>query len=448
MMTRIPIEANPYIENFDILEKTEFAKDPPWFRSLRKAAISHFAEKGFPTTREEEWRFTSVSSIATASFKPVPANRKDLFASGKIEPFLFGLKECARLVFVNGLYCEMLSQMPPRLPSRVRVENLARVLEESPDLVEGHLARYAPYGNNGFSALNTAFIRDGAYVFLPRGAEIEGFVHLLFVGDRNEALANVRNLIVAERGSRVAIVESFVSLEDSAHFTNTVTEIQVAGDASVDHYKIQNESSRAFHIGTTEVNVGKDSRFSSFSLSAGSRLARNNLNVCLDAPGGECALYGLYLLSGSQHIDNHTMITHAKPYCNSREFYKGIVDEKSRAVFNGRVVVVKDAQKTDARQTNKNLLLSDAAHVNAKPQLEIFADDVKCTHGATVGQLDEEALFYFKSRGIGEGAARALITYGFAKEVVARVPVEPIRLHLDRLVLRKLKQEGKGGEEM
>lgn len=350
-----------------------------------------------------------------------------------------------QLVFVNGHFSPDLSSLD-RLSGNLKAGSLAAMLDSDPGILEPYLGRYASFEQNAFTALNTAFMRDGAFLLLPQGSVIPEPIHLLFVSTarRQSTVIYPRNLIVAGAGCRLTVVESYVGVYNDVYFTNAVTEI-VAGDESVvEHYKVQQESEKAFHVGCLQAHPGRSGNFSSCFVSLGGSLVRNDVNAVLDREGIECTLNGLYLTRGKQHVDNQTSIDHAQPHCSSRELYKGILDGKSSGVFNGKIVVRKDAQKTNARQTNKNLLLSDHALVNTKPQLQISADDVKCTHGATIGQLDDEALFYMRTRGIGEETARSLLTYAFASEVVAGIKVEALRSHVDGVLLRQVPRSKEG----
>jgi Fe-S cluster assembly protein SufD len=431
-------EKTPYLSSFAEFEKSPMAEAQPWLNAIRKNAIARFGELGFPNTRQEDWRFTSVSPIVRTPFKAAAPGRNGLTVAD-ISNYTFGEVDCAQVVFVDGHFSEHLSSLRP-LPRGARATSLAKALATGRDLVEPYLARYATFENNAFTALNTAFIADGSFVYLPSGTVLKDIVHLLFVSTRRAeaAVTYPRNLIVIGDGSQVTIVESYVGLEKGVYFTNAVTEIIAGSNCVVDHYKLQRESNDAFHIGCLQVQQQRDSNFTSHSLSLGASLVRNGVNVVLDAEGSECVLNGLYVTKGKQHVDNHTSIDHAKPHCNSRELYKGILDDSSTGVFNGKVIVRKNAQKTNARQTNKNLLLSEDALVNTAPQLEIFADDVKCTHGATIGQLDEEGLFYLRSRGIDESSARTLLTYAFAAEILSAVKVKPIQCQIDLVLLTRL----------
>lgn len=433
---------SPYLSAFESFSKHSARKDPSWIQGVRKKAISRFSELGFPTVRQEEWKYTNVEPIARRTFH----FSFDIGLNGltlkKLETFLFGEANWTRLVFVNGFYSKGLSFFTPK-GEGVKIGSLGEILKSEPALLEPYLAQIAPYENNPFTALNTAFIQDGAFILLPKGSILKEPVHLLFISlsTTDERVSQPRNLIIAERESRATVIESYVSLNPNHNFTNAVTEMVLEDGAALDHYKIQREDEQAFHISGIQVLVRRDSRFSSFSVATGAQLSRNTLNVELSSEGAECVLNGLYFVRGRQHVDNHTTINHAKPAGKSRQLYKGILDGHARGVFSGKIFVRKDAQKTDANQTNKNLLLSDHASVDTRPQLEIFADDVKCTHGAAVGQLDPEAIFYLKSRGMEEGQARNLLTYGFANEVIERIELEALRSELDRFVLSRLRNE-------
>jgi len=403
---------------------------PAWLAGARRAAMDHFIATGFPTKKNEDWHFTSPAAIAEVDWLPL----RD--ASGQVQPddlaqFTLGL-DAPRLVFVNGRYASGLSSLSG-LPSRVRVLDLAGHWNDT--AAENWLTKIALPTRDAFTALNTAFTVDGAIVHVPADTVVETPIHLLYVTDSEAAkgATHPRTLIVADRHAVVTVIESYVTLGDATYFTNAVTEIQVADGAKVDHYRIERESERSYHIGTTEVRQGRDSRYHSFSFATGGALARVNLYTVLGGEGGETLMHGLYMLDGTQHIDHQTRIEHAAPHCASREVYKGIMDDASHGVFNGKVYVQPEAQKTDGKQTNNNVLLSETAQADTKPQLEIFADDVKCTHGATVGRLDEVALFYLRSRGIDLEQARNLLTYAFAADVLERIDQPEVREALEAL---------------
>ncbi|MDW8239939.1 MAG: Fe-S cluster assembly protein SufD [Acidobacteriota bacterium] len=405
--------------------------EPGWLQAIRRAALEQFVERGFPTTRDEEWRFTNVAPIARQQFQPARTNPAAVTPE-MVSRFTFGCWQCHTLVFVNGVYEPALSSRQA-LPAGVVAQGLGHVLKHEPAWLEPHLARYARIEQQAFVALNTALMEDGAFVYIPAGVVVDAPIHLLFISTADEpaALAQPRNLIVVEANAQVNLIESYVGLDGGIYFTNAVTEI-VAGDrAVIDHYKLQRESLKAFHVATLQVSQGRQSSVSTHSISLGGRLVRNDVNVVLAGEGCDCTLNGSYMVKDHQHVDNHTLIDHAQPHGTSRELYKGILDDHASGVFNGRIIVRPGAQKTDARQTNKNLLLSEDALVNTNPQLEIHADDVKCTHGATIGQLDADALYYLRARGIDLETARHILTYAFASDILSRIKIAPIRTGLE-----------------
>jgi Fe-S cluster assembly protein SufD len=414
-----------YLAEFSRAEKELAKVGPPSLQHARKAAIARFGEVGFPTAHDEEWRFTNVAPLARIAFKAAMASTSLLPTD---------LPDNA-IVFVNGHFARAFPA--PALPGGVIVGRLADVLQQQPQLVEPYLTRLVRTDASPFTALNTAFLRDGAFVYVPRGVAVQAAIHFVFLtdGKADSAVAHLRNLIVVGENAQVTLVESYLGSGAGTYFTNVVSEISVAPAAVIDHYKVQQESQSAYHIATMQVHQAKGSRFSSHALTFGGALARNDANVVLDAENCECTLNGLYMGSGTQVIDNHTRIDHAKPNCASHELYKGILGGQARGVFNGKIYVHPDAQKTDAKQTNKTLLLSDDAVIDTKPQLEIYADDVKCTHGATIGQLDAEQIFYLRSRGVGLAEARSLLTYAFANDIVGRVKVDSVRTSLERVLL-------------
>jgi Fe-S cluster assembly protein SufD len=343
-------------------------------------------------------------------------------------------------VFINGVFDEQLSSFE-EIGAGVRVASLASAIESGDSAVERHLGKIASFDQAAFTALNTAFVSDGAFIELANDAVVEQPIHLLFISG-GETVSHPRNLIVAGRHSRASVIESYVSLRDGEYFTNAVTEIALGEGAHLDHYKLQRESESAFHVGTVQVREKREARLHSFSFAVGGALARTNIYTSLDGDASTCTLNGLYLADGTQHIDNQTAIEHIAPNCPSHEVYKGVLDGRSHGVFNGKVYVHPEAQKTDGKQSNNNLLLSPSARVDTKPQLEIFADDVKCTHGATVGRLDEVAMFYLNSRGIGPETARMLLTYAFAADVLETIELEPLKKELERLVLARFTDAG------
>lgn len=434
-----------YVKEFESFTGATTAEGPEWLEPVRRAAMEQFVRTGFPTSRQEEWRFTPVSPIAQASWRSAAVGGIEDVAREQLTPFVFGHSEWCTLVFVNGEYAPALSS-PGNLPDGVLVTNLAEVLRNGSgtEILERHLTRYAQVDESPFTALNTAFLRDGGFIHVPSGTDLPHPVNLVFVttSDAAGAVIHPRNLVIVERNARASLVESYVTLAPGdRYWTNPVTEVWTGANSWVEHTRIQRESEAAYHVATTQVEVSRDSHYRSFSMAMGANLARHNLNARLGDQSSEALLYGLYITHGDQLVDNHTVLYHDHPNCHSWEVYKGILDGHSHAVFNGKVFVKPEAQKTDAKQTNRNLVLSDYAKVDTKPQLEIFADDVRCTHGATVGRMDEMALFYAQSRGLPADEARRVLTYAFAAEVIDEVSLRPVRDELNRLVLQRLNGE-------
>ena len=425
-----------YLAEFSALRAELPGHGVEWLDRSREGALDAFASSGFHTPRHEDWKYTRVTPIEKRSFKLSEANGIGL-ESPDVERFSIGGLDCEQLVFVDGRYVDALSRRNV-VESGARITTLESAMKASSQLLESHLGHYADTSVQPFSALNTAFMTDGAVIHVKnRGAEQQP-IHLLFLATSENVIAHPRILVVAEAGSQTTVVESYASLFDGCYFTNALTEIVLMDEAQVDHYKLQEESTAAFHIATLQVRQNRDSRFASHSISFGGQLVRNDINVLLDAEGAGCTLNGLFMAGGRQHMDYHTRVDHAKANGTSQEFYKGILDGRARGVFNGRVKVHPDAQKTDAHQSNNNLLLSRDAEIDTKPELEIYADDVKCSHGATVGQLDEQTLYYLRSRGIGEKQARGLLTYGFAREIIERVSLSPLRDKLTAELLERM----------
>ena len=408
-----------------------------WLGDLRRSAFDRFTALGFPTTRDENWHFTSVTPIAERKFKPVKTGSLELTPTD-IGALVIGDPQWHRLVFVNGRFERSLSTFH-ELPVDVTVATLADAIKETPEFVAERMGKLAAYQGASFTAMNTAFVTDGVVIHVPKGEVVDVPIHIVHISDAQSAGAAVygRLLVVAEALSQVTIVESYACVGSPSYFTNAVAEIEVGNGAHVNHYKIQRESAEAFHVGTVQVEQGRDSVYHSFSYAGGAALSRTNVYTRLAGDGAEARLNGLYMVDGSQHADHQTFVEHIAPGCASRELYKGILDGSSHGVFNGKVYVDPLAQKTDGKQTNHSLLLSDHARVDTKPQLEIFADDVKCTHGATVGRLDENALFYMKSRGIGADNARALLTYAFAAEVLETIELDALRDGLEALAFAR-----------
>ncbi len=410
------------------------AKD--WLPSLKIAAIEQFEAIGFPTTRDEDWHFTSVTPIAERIFRPVRSSGTSL-TSDDVARFTYGQEAWHLLVFVNGRYEPSLSSFA-ELDAEAQVMTFSEALKEAPELLAERLGTLAP-STQAFTALNTAFMADGVVIRVPKDVVIETPIHILHLTDAhaNGASLHPRTLMIAERGARMVLVETFATVGGGAYFTNHVAEVVVGAQARVDHYKVQREGGEAFHVGTTQATQERDSIYHAFSFATGAQLSRTNVYSRLLGENAEVRLNGLYALEEAQHGDHQTYVEHIAPACSSREVYKGILDGTSHGVFNGKVFVHPEAQQTDGKQTNKALLLSEGARVDTKPQLEIFADDVKCTHGATVGRLDEMAQFYMKSRGIGADRTRALLTYAFAAEVLELIELEPLKAALEGLLFER-----------
>jgi Fe-S cluster assembly protein SufD len=413
---------------------------PTWLRALRKAGLARFSELGFPSTKLEDWRFTNVQPIARLPFKPA----LDADASGvlgkRVGLFPFGGLDAIRLVFVNGHFAPELSTAQVDAPG-VFIGNLASALETQSDRLEKWLGGCSSLEReNAFLALNTAFIQDGAVIILEPNQTLEKPVQLVYLvsSAENGSTFSPRNLIVAGANSRATVLECFHSLVDVPYFTNAVTEFVLGEGAHLEHCKFQEEAPSAFHMASLDSRLARHANFISHSFALGARLSRNNINTLLDGTGVECVLNGLYLTSGEQLADHHMVVDHAQPSCASHEYFNGILDDNSRGVFHGRILVRPGAQKTDAKQTNKNLLLSDSALVHTKPQLEIYADDVKCTHGATIGQLDEAAIFYLRARGLSEDTAQRMLIHAFAGEIIDRIRYQPLREEMDALAWDRL----------
>jgi Fe-S cluster assembly protein SufD len=424
-----------YLTNFAQFEREVAKNGQAWTQPLRKAAIARFAELGFPTTRHEEWKYTNVAPLTRLPFQSARRAAHEQ-ATETLAAATIPELTCAQLVFMNGHYAPELSALQA-LPQGVEVGSLALALSSRLFWLEDHLARYASFEDQAFVALNTAFMQDGACVYIPRGTVVDVPIHLVFISlPQGEAMvSHPRNLLVLGDGTQATVIESHIGLANAVYFTNAVTELVLGQNAVAEHCKLEWESPGAFHIATLQVQQARSSNLVSHVMAVGGALARQDINVTLSGEGGESTLNGLFMATDQQHIDNHTRIDHVTPHCTSREFYKGILDGKARGVFNGKIVVHKDAQRTDAMQTNKNLLLSVDASIDTKPQLEIFNNDVKCSHGSTIGRLDENSLFYLRTRGLDEEAARSLLTYAFASELVNRITLEPLRTKLNNFVL-------------
>jgi Fe-S cluster assembly protein SufD len=436
-------QADPYLSAFERFEHNG-ASRPTWLAHLRKSGLSRFSELGFPTLRDEDWRFTNVTPITKLPFNPLVEPALDDVPD--VKQFHFASLECTQLVFVNGHFAPKLSRFLPQQKG-VQVDSLARVLQSDGTLAQKHLGRHARVEQNAFAALNTAFFSDGAFIYVPAGQTAQA-VHLLYVTTSTEpgATMHPRNLVIAERDSRLTLIESYVSTVQGQYLTNAVTEFVIGEHAVVEHCKFQDESTAAYHIAALHMSLGKQCDFISHSIATGARLSRNNISTHLGGDHIECVLNGLYVTKDDQLADHHMVVEHASPHCNSHEYFNGILDDRSKGVFHGRILVRPIAQKTDAKQTNKNLLLSDNATANTKPQLEIYADDVKCTHGATIGQLNKDSIFYLRARGIGLETARRMLIHSFAGEIIDRIRCAPVREELDQVIWDRLEENPHVGQ--
>jgi Fe-S cluster assembly protein SufD len=394
-----------FVEQYRAFAANGAAGAPVWLRELRERAIARFTDVGFPTPRLEQWRFTNVQPIAQTPFT------------------------LSRVHWDTG-----------RLPAGAIVTTLGEAIQRSPDLVRTHLARHALLEANPFTALATAFLSDALVVHVPAGTVIEEPIQLTckIPAGQAQPMVHPRLLIVLERGAHAKIVETYDAAPSGASLTNAVTEIVLGDGAQLDMCREQRQDPRAYHVATTQSSQGRDSRLVFTTVSLGAGLVRHDINGVLDGTGAYLILNGLSVLGGRQHVDHHTTIDHAQPHCESHEYFNGVFDGESRGVFNGRIIVRPGAQRTDSKQTNNNLLLSETARADSQPQLEIYADDVKCTHGSTVGPLDQTALFYLRSRGLGAAEARGLLTYGFGAEILDRITIPGARTRLDGLIRQRL----------
>jgi Fe-S cluster assembly protein SufD len=411
-------------------------------KELRESAIASFNKLGFPTTRDEDWKYTNIDPIVSTVFQPGGRIAKEATGVGMDEIFALSFSDpnSNRLVFLNGVYSPELSSLRG-LSRGARVESLAGALRADDEVLHDHLSRYVRYREHSFAALNTAFVEDGALVLVHQGQVIEEPIYLVFVslGEDRPIVFYPRNLIIVGDASQARIIESHIGTGSGAYFANAVTEIVGGEGASIEHYLLQREGDAGFHIGTLEAQLNRQCTLAAHCITLAGLLVRNDVHVVLNGEGSECTLNGLYLVDGKQHVDNHTEIEHCMPRAKSQELYKGVLSGNARAVFDGKILVHKDAQKSDARQTNKNLLLSEGAVINTKPQLEIYADDVKCSHGSTVGQLDRDALFYLRSRGIDLAAAQSLLSYAFASDVISGIKIASLRDQLNDYLLTKFR---------
>ena len=407
---------------------------------LRSNAVDRVSTLRLPTKKDEEWRFTDISPLTKMSFQPVRIASP--LQSSDVEHFYLA-EAVTRLVFVDGVYAPHLSTQLAEASkdSGVVVSSLTAATSEDLAAIEPHLGHHTDFQDNVFAALNTAFLHEGALIIVPRNISVEMPVHLLFIATQKEASSHPRCLLIAEPGSTVTVIEDYVTLQEETYITNTVAEFVLADSAHVNHIRIQRDSKEAFHMANCSVSLARASRYQSVSVAFGARISRYNLNVLLKDEGAECTADGLALISNRQLADTHACIDHIKPHCTSHQLHKCIIDDAAHAVFNGKIIVRPGAQLTNSNQSNRNLLLTSKARIDTKPQLEIFADDVKCAHGATVGQLDNEEIFYLKSRGLSEVTARNLLTYAFGAEIIERIPIASLKFRLEQAVLEQTQRD-------
>jgi Fe-S cluster assembly protein SufD len=431
----------PQIPSSLQLEVAAIPDEPAWLTSAREAALARFSETGLPTVKDEDWRFTNLAPLAGLSFDPVSRSMRGSLSREILAQLPFGRLDGSRLVFVNGHFSPELSSVAEQ-EKGVKIMGLADALASEPELVRRHLFRLSPKNPTPFALLNAALFQDGAFIHIPENRKAARLVHIIYISalDASGEAVYPRSLIAAEKGASLTITESYLSVGDARRLTCGVTELIAGDNAAVEYLKFQEESPESFHLATLAVSAGRDSRVRLHSMAFGARLSRTNIHSTLAGEGAECVLNGLYLVGDEQLADHYMIVDHAVPRGTSHEYFNGILAGKSKGVFHGRIIVRPDAQKTDAKQTNKNLLLSDDATVDTKPQLEIYADDVKCTHGATVGQLSDEAVFYLRSRGIPLEKARQMLIYAFAGEIIDRIQCEPLRRELNERVWNRLEE--------
>jgi Fe-S cluster assembly protein SufD len=436
-VTRAIQNLDTYLTDFTALSERGPGHRLPWLRKLREDAFEQFCETGFPTTHDEGWRFTNVSSIVRTPFSLAQGPGATFLPSNfdsDLKPWRVD-GAAARLVFVDGQLVRHLSSIGAEAPGIV-IASLKQEIANGAKLLEDNLGRYLNIQRDPFCALNTAFIEDGAFVHVSKGISLEEPIHLLFLSSGSDfpTMMHPRNLLLIEREAQATIIEEYVSLGEGTLFSNSATELVAGEDSTVSHFMIEREHAKAFNVSTLRIQQERSANVASHSVLLGGGLVRNNVHPVLAGEGGECLINGLFVGTGQQHLDNYMYVEHVSPHCSSRQFYNGILDDAAHGVFHGRIIVHRDAQKTDAKQTNRNLLLSDDAQIDTKPQLEIYADDVKCTHGATIGQIEEHALFYLRSRGIDEVSARRLLLSAFARECVERISPGVARTHIERLL--------------
>ncbi len=426
-----------YVSQFESFELGLNGEKQKPIHKFRKTAAARIPELSFPTTGDEEWKYTDISPVLNHKFRSGRFSATPVSLE-QIDKFLFNHAEFNTLVFVNGNFDPALSNIIDSTDKLI-VKSLKLAFSENQESVENYIGKNATNTDGIFPELNASFLQDGAFILIRKNAVLERPVHILYVTSANEEIAiQPRNLFILEDNAQASLIENYESVSDSVYLTNAVSEVHLGKNANLTHVRIQNENLKSYHISLSEAALGTNSVYTYYNIDFGSSIARNNFHARFVGEDAECNLNGLYLTSDGQLMDNHTLIDHALPNCRSNELYKGVLDGKSRGVFNGKVMVRRDAQKTNAFQANKNILLSDQAIVDTKPQLEIFADDVKCSHGATIGQLDEEALFYLRSRGLSLEQAKSTMIFAFAKNVVEKIKHQQVLDYLEENLHLKL----------
>jgi Fe-S cluster assembly protein SufD len=430
-----------YIAAYQQAQSDQRRQAPGWLWSLRETGIANFAARGFPTLKDEDWKYTNVEPIVAQSFSSANGEAKTIDIGAVVEQAMVD-PVAPRLVFVNGTYVAAFSRSTAA-DSGIVISNLSDFIKSDETKAESHLGRYVDARTQAFVALNSAFIDDGAVISIESGCRADRPIYVVFVSTaaNQPVISHPRTLILLGSRSEAKIVETYLGLNGAGYFCNAVTEVAGGSDAVIEHYRLQQENNAGFHVGTLAAHLDRGCQLTAHAVSLGGALVRNNVHVTLGGEGAGCVLNGLYLADGKQHIDNFTAIEHVKPRASSFELYKGILGGAAHGVFNGKIVVHKDAQKTDARQTNKNLLLSPNAMVNTKPQLEIYADDVKCSHGSSIGQIDADALFYLRSRGLGAEEARNLLSFAFAADVIGKMRIGQLRARLEEYLVTRFRQK-------
>lgn len=429
---------NYLVEKFSDFEKKLNGESKFFIHEIRKESIKKFESIDFPTTKNEEWKFTDVSSIIKNKFVPSIILEKETVGKDKVEKIVFKNFDYHLLTFVNGIYEPTLSKID-KLPNKVFVGSINEFQKVQPEKFAEHYNKISK-NETAFSLLNTSFANDGFVIYVPQNATIEMPIQVLFLtGSSKENILSVpRNLIIAEENSQVSVIVKYDGINGNKYFSNIVTEIFIGENAIVDYYKVQNENDDSYHIEKIQALQKSKSGFNQFNIAFGGELVRNDINSQLDGENIETHFYGLYMINGKQHVDNHTFVDHAKPNCMSNELYKGILDENAHGVFNGKIIVRTDAQKTNAYQQNKTILLSKSAKIDTKPQLEIFADDVKCSHGATVGHLDEISEFYIRSRGVPQELAKSMLIRAFANDVIETIKISELKDQINHMIFDHL----------